>query len=472
MEAAAEYLNTPLTGEAAQELAQQLFTVLARRLPARLLALSDSPEGSLTTLKADKDLIGTVASADGNVDILVERVARSGTQSLWLFSNETLGEIPDLFAELNQIRVDTAVPPFLLKHRIAGVALFNWLGAFVGMPVIYLAMSLLDRCLGLLVGSLRRRTKANTPNPEILPRPVRLLLIALAIDGLVSKAALPLLARQFWATTTTFITIVACIWLAIFFNQRTESYILRRLARTGNIGASSVVHLSRKAVDLLAFCSGLLILLYEFGLKPATFLAGLGIGGIAIALAARETLENVFGGISIIFDRPVRVGDVLTVDDTTGTVEQVGLRSTRIRTRDRSVVSIPNGQLANLSLENLSSRDKFWFHPTVRLGFDTTAAQMRSILSGLRDVLTHDSRIEPDSVQVRLLEFGTFSFHVEVLAYVWATDANAFVEIQGELLLRFMETVQATGAQIASQSFLIVAPTSGAPGEPPKSANA
>jgi MscS family membrane protein len=102
--------------------------------------------------------------------------------------------------------------------------------------------------------------------------------------------------------------------------------------------------------------------------------------------------------------------------------EEVGLRSTRIRTLDRSVVSVPNGQIANLTLENLSSRDKFWFHPSLGLRFDTTAGQTQSILEGLSDLLIQHPRVEPNSAYVRFLRFGTSSLELRVFTYIKAKD--------------------------------------------------
>jgi len=122
MEAAAQYLNTPLRGKNAEHLAQELYTVLDRRLPARLLKVSDSPEGSLATLKPGQDLVGTVPAADGDVDILVELVPlKQGPR--WLFARETLDQIPTLFEELDEIPINTFVPEFLLTTRFAGALL-------------------------------------------------------------------------------------------------------------------------------------------------------------------------------------------------------------------------------------------------------------------------------------------------------------------------------------------------------------
>ena len=151
-----------------------------------------------------------------------------------------------------------------------------------------------------------------------------------------------------------------------------------------------------------------------------------------------------------------------------GTVLEVGWRSTSIRTLDRSIVSIPNGQLANLSLENLSSKDKLWFNPGVRLRYDTTAAQMRSILTGLDRLLKNHPQVEPTSIHVRFIQFGTSSLELDVFAYVMTSDRLEFLRIQEELLLRFMDTVEAVGAHIALQSPVYVDPTN-APTDAPRS---
>ena len=140
-----------------------------------------------------------------------------------------------------------------------------------------------------------------------------------------------------------------------------------------------------------------------------------------MALAAQKTLENVIGGLSIIFDKAVRVGDFLKLGETLGTVDYIGLRSTRIRTLDRTVLSVPNGQIANASIETLSARDKFWFHHFVGLRYETTAAQMRSVINGIHTYLaTHPMVDRSEPIRARFFRFGPFSLDIEVFAYVYA----------------------------------------------------
>jgi MscS family membrane protein len=264
--------------------------------------------------------------------------------------------------------------------------------------------------------------------------------------------SLPLLARQFWAGTATVITIAACVWLLILFVSWVEAYFSQSFRRRNLTGAASMLRLARWCVYLLIVFAGLLVTLSYFGVNPTGELAGLGVGGIAVALAAQKTLENVLGGVSLVLDQAVRVGDTLKVDDTVGTVVEVGLRSTRIRTLDRTLVSVPNGQIANMRIENLSARDKFWFHPILHLRYDTSSPQMQALLNGIRDLLAESSNVEPHSIRVRFLRFADSSLDVDVFAYVLARDWSQFLEIQEGLQFQMMKCIESTGVRIALPS--------------------
>jgi len=465
---ATQYLNTPLRGDSAATLAHQLFTVLDRRLPPRLNEISDKPEGSLADpLLPGQELVGTISSDNGNVDISVERVDRGSAGSLWLFSSNTLESIPDLYEEINTVSVDTVLPKFLVKTRFAGIPVFEWLAVFVGMPLLYFLTVLLSRLLSRLIGLLGGRVfrKPDLANREFLPVPLRLVLLAFVIHWITAKTNLPLLARQFWSSAAAVITIAASVWLLILFANWGEGYT-RGLLRSRNLtAATSMLRFTRWVVHLLVIFAGALVTLHYFGVNATAALAGLGVGGIAVALAAQKTLENVIGGVSLICDRAVRVGDVIKAGDTVGTVDEIGLRSTKIRTPDRTVVTVPNGHIANMTLESLSSRDKFWFHPILALRYGTTSPQMCAVLEGLRNLLRESRNLETASARVRFLRFGPSSFDVEIFAYVLARDWSQFLEVQENLLLRIIDCVESSGVQFAfpPQTMLVGASFSDAP---------
>jgi MscS family membrane protein len=453
-ERARHYLDMPASSRAAETLAHQLFVVLDARLPARLTQVSDTPEGSRANpLAPDEEHIGTIDGPSGKVAIMVRRVKPPKAEPLWLFSAETLAAVPDAYTGIVSQR-EFLLPSFLIERRIGGVRLSEWLVVFLGLPALYVVTVLLNRALTPVMAWLGRRVSARVGGSirNALPAPARLLIVSLAGRWLSLQLPLSLLVRQLLSNMAAVVGIVALAWLVILVNGEVERHVRRRLPPANYSAAVSLLRVGRRFVDLVVLLAAVLGMLRHFGVDPTPLLAGLGVGGIAVALAAQKTLENVIAGASLIIDQAVRVGDFLKVGDLQGTVDHIGLRSTRIRTLDRSVVSVPNGQIANMSLETLSVRDKFWFHPVVALRYETTPDQMRLVLAGIRQLLARHPAVDGESIRVRFLRLGTFSLDIEVFAYMFARDWVHFLEIQEELLLTVTEILAAAGTSIAFPS--------------------
>ena len=457
---AAEYLNVNLSDEAARELAHQLFVVLERG-SAQLRPLSNDAEGSgADVLHPNQDLVASVRSGGGELDIYLERVDRGSYGRIWLFSSTTLAQIPDAYEEIDPAPLKTFVPQVLMTTRFLGIALFEWLFVFIGIPLFFVAAAILNRMLSQVEGDVRRRVHKDPtlPNREILLKPIRLLLLALLIYWLSSRPSVPLLARVMWSGAAQVITVAACVWLLILGTGVGEHFLHKQFQRLNIAGTTSVLRLIRRLLDVLVVFAGIIVILRHFGVNTTAALAGLGVGGIAVALAAQKTLENVIGGVSLIMDRAVRVGEVLSVGDVQGTVEDIGLRSTRIRTNDRTVVNLPNGRVATMSLEDMSSRDKFWFHPTLNIRHGTTVAQMEEVLEGIRKILRESRWLEQSTTRVRFRRYAAESLDVEVYAYVLVREQNLFLEIQEELLLQIMSCLEVAGVEIAVPSQTVVVP--------------
>ena len=453
-ERARHYLDMPVRSRAAETLAQQLFVVLDARLPARLTQVSDTPEGSRANpLAPDEEHIGAIDGPSGEVAIVVRRVKPPKAEPIWLFSAETLAAVPDAYTEIVSQR-EFLLPPFLTERRIGGVRLFEWLVVFLGLPALYVVTVLLNRALTPVMAWLGCRISARVGGSirNALPAPARLLIVSLAGRWLSLHLPLSLLVRQLLSNMAAVVGIVALAWLIILIIGEVERHVRRRLPPANYSAAVSLLRVGRRFVDLVVLLAAVLGMLRHFGVDPTPLLAGLGVGGIAVALAAQKTLENVIAGASLIIDQAVRVGDFLKVGDLQGTVDHIGLRSTRIRTLDRSVVSVPNGQIANMSLETLSARDKFWFHPVVGLRYETTTGQMRRVLTEIRQMLARHPAVDGESIRVRFLRLGAFSLDIEVFAYVFARDWVHFLEIQEDLLLAVTEIVAGAGTSIAFPS--------------------
>jgi MscS family membrane protein len=446
-ELARQYLSTTVSAADGEVLARQLFLVLDARLPARLAQLSDTPDGSRANpLKPDEEVVGTIAAAAGDVPIVLERVTRGEVGRIWLFSAATLDVMPGLHAEVTADRV----LPRLAQWQVGGAPLVEWAAVLLGLLLVYAGIGLLNRTLlPVVMGRLWRRLLGQAAPAGVgLPLPARVLVLALTARWLLSVVPLSLLVRQVSYSVTKIVTIASVAWLLMLLNGRMEASA-RRASRLGVAAVAAHVRLIRRGVDLLILFAGFIAALHYFGIDPTPALAGLGVGGIALALAAQRTLENVIAGASLVFDHAVRVGDFLKMGEILGTVDQVGLRSTRIRTLDRTIVSIPNGQIANMSLETLSARDKFWFHPRIALRYGTTPGQIRAVVDGVQRMLLEHPSVDPESVRVRFFALGPFSLDIDVFAYLVAQDWNHFLAIQEQLLFGVADIVERAGTAIA-----------------------
>ena len=447
---ARQYLNTRQTSEAAAVLAHQLFIVIDRRMRG-LPELSDAPEGSRSNpVSPGLEIIGSVESASGRIDIVLEQQPRADGGMIWLFSRATLLRVPAVFEEIALARAATGLPAPLTSIRFGGILLIEWAIMLIALAVLYPLTRLLNRLLTALVRRIRRDAfeRSTFAKRGVVSAPVRLLLLAIACRVLLQAIPFSLLSRQFWDGPSAVVGIASVAWLAVLVNAEVERSALRRVTANA-AAATSLARLVRRTVDLFLIFVALVAVLRHFGIDATPALAGLGVGGIAVALAAQKTLENVIAGASLIFDQAVRVGDLLRMGQVTGTVEYIGLRSTRIRTADRTLVSVPNSQIANTTLETLSARDMYWFHPIVSLRHDTTPPQLQTVIDGIHRLLSQHSAIDPSGVRVRFQRLAPFSLDVEVSAYVVARDWSHFLEVQESLLLSVTKIVDESGAAIA-----------------------
>lgn len=290
---------------------------------------------------------------------------------------------------------------------------------------------------------------------DLLTAPLRALVLLGVIQIIILLLNLPLIARQLWAVTSSKLAIALFTWLFIRVVSVLGKLVGRRLQRLGRADSTAVVRLIQRTVNLVAVFLAVVILLRSAGFDVTAVAAGLGVGGIAIAFAAQKTLENLFGGISIIFDKPIRVGDLCRIGNQEGRVEDIGLRSTRFRTYDRTVLTVPNGQLSVINLENLGMRDKMWFQHTIGVRSETTRDQMSRLLEGLRRLLAENPMVEPTTARVRLVRLSPPSMDLEVFACVLTTDKLQFLEVQEQLLLRILEVVEESGTATAFPSQVV-----------------
>jgi MscS family membrane protein len=215
---------------------------------------------------------------------------------------------------------------------------------------------------------------------------------------------------------------------------------------------TQLVRLGFRIATFLATAWMVIVGADSMGISVTPLIAGLGVSGLAVALAAQHTIENFIAGLVLFADKPVRIGDTCQFGEHRGTVEQIGLRSTRIRGIDRTVISIPNSEFAKLRLVNFTRRDKILLRTQLGLRYETTGDQLRHVLAGLRAMLAAHSRIDDESIRVRFIGYGAYSLDIEIHALAKTSDWPTFLAIQEDVLLRVMDVVNDSGCGFAFPS--------------------
>jgi MscS family membrane protein len=455
--AAARYLNTSLQGPAADGLARQLITILDRRLPAHLDQLSNQPEGSLNdNLLLGTDLVGSIQTSEGTLKILVERVRRP-EGLIWLFSSATLEQVPEAYSELNSHSIDEYLPVWLAKRGWLSIPLWQWI-ALLGGLILAIGVSSLLR--GVVLPVLRRLVGSLVSSQDnhmldLLAAPIRALAVLAILHVTVVLLNLPLIAREAWREANLGLLIIACTWLFLRVVKIFARVAGRRLQDMGRGDSTSFVRLTQRTINFVVAFLAIVFVARSAGLNVAGAIAGLGVGGIAVALAAQKTLENLFGGVSIIFDKSIRVGDLCRIGDQEGKVQDIGIRSTRFRTQARTILTVPNGQLSSMNLENLGMRDKIRFRHIIGLRTETTSQQLNFVLEGLRALLAGHHYVEAQTSRVNFVKLGPSSMDLEVFAYVLTNVLERFLVIQEELLVGALAIVERSGTATALPSQVV-----------------
>jgi MscS family membrane protein len=453
-ESAARRLDLRGRASAGAEVARRVKFVLDRKLWVDLDALSDEPDGAGDDgLPRGQDLVGTIAAGDRDVPVIVSRHVAADGRREWKIAASTLDAVPELYAAVGGSWIRERAPESLTRIRALELELWQWLG-LLALALGAASASLAVAACALALARRRwRRPEARAGDFEAVARgPLRAFVAVLVFAAGRSALALPVPAESLLRSGERVLLLVIATWLLTRAVDAAARRVSQRMAAEGRIGAVSVVSLGSRLARISLWALATVALVQNIGFDVTALFAGIGLGGLAIALAAQKTVENLFGGLTLLVDQPVRVGDFCRFGDRLGTVEEVGLRSTRVRTLDRTLVTVPNGEFASLQLENYTRRDRIWLRATLGLRYETTPDQLRCVLEDLRRLLRLDARVDPDPARVRFVGFGAYSLDLEVFAYVRTADYGEFLAIQEDLYLAMMDVVAAAGTSFAFPS--------------------
>jgi MscS family membrane protein len=419
--------------------------------------MSLSPEGNQNDgLAEDLDQFGTIQADDKEIPLLAKRVEREGSK-IWLVSADTLSEMATLPGP--NVRNPPEQP---LLNRIpegpivGGAPLSHWLALLFVAAISFAVATGLVMLRGRAFRLLTRKHDQNRLSRfvDASAMPLRFIIAAGLFIALIGSQTLGLsvLARYHGVYVAQFIAGIGLTWLIWRIADVVSVYALDQMSRRGQVAAYSVVSFLKRFVQAAIAVAFVFVLIRSLGIDVTTALAALGLGGLAVALGAQKLFENLIGSLTLVADRPVRVGDFCRFGSALGTVEDIGIRSTRIRTLGRTIVTVPNGEFASMQIENYTSRDRFWFNHALNLRYETSPEQVRYLLQELRAMLLAHPRVSPDPARVRFISLGAHSIDLEIFAYVHAHSYDEYLEVQEDLLLRCMDVVKQSGTGFAFPS--------------------
>jgi len=441
----------PSIGEE-EELASQLFTILSLKFSGTLDFVSNDALGRLDDgLPPDQEQIGVVRGQSEDLPILLVRADDEQGRKLWYISRKTLGGVPEVFDNLQFPVLEKNIPQTLVSNRFMAMPLWQWVAILLFAPV-----ALLFARIVTFIGQtfLRYRAKRlglalGPRQPFLRPGPITLSLAIFIHFRFVGYIGTSILYRLYYRRIILILFAVAFYWIVITLTRAISRRVGASLGNRGLYAERSIVSLVRRFVEVVVFLFVSLTVLKTLGVDVSTALAGVGIGGLALGLGAQKTFENVFGGVSILFDKVIVVGDTCKINNQVGTVEDIGLRSTRLRTPERTLLSIPNGILSTSTIENLRFRDKFLCQQVIRLRYDLSPDHVRYVLGEIRELLRENPKVEDSSSRVRFLRFAEYALEIEIYAYILEPEYNAYLATQEGLLLQVMDTLEKAGAVLA-----------------------
>ncbi len=450
---AARYLElSPENVARGPELARRLKAVLDRHVWLELSSLS-----SLSTGDEEDDLprdIDEVAQVPGRLSEVREpvRLMRvAGDEAGWRFTAATVRRIDGWYERLPHGWLIEHLPEVLTQPGPLNLLWWQWLALPVLLLIAVVAGRLLAELTRRVLGRMVKRS-ASTWDDKMLSRLSGPLTLGWTL--VAQRTILPWLSLYQPAEELSHRWLRGGFFVVFFWAlSRMVDVMCQLIAESAwaqtHPASRSLLPLGMRVGKVVILVIATVALLSEFGYPVASLLAGLGIGGLALALAAQKTVENLFGAFSIGADQPFREGDFVRVEDFVGTVEAIGLRSTRFRTLDRTMISIPNGKLADMRLESFATRDRIRLACTLGLVYDTSATQMREVMVGIERALREHPKIWPTAVVVRFKELGASSLDIEVMAWFQTPDWSEFQLIRQEMLLVFMEIVAKAGTSFA-----------------------
>ncbi len=429
--------------------------------PSAMLSDQEGGKEGEDKLSADKDIVGELHAKDQKLQIHAIHAKITNGSFVWLISEDTLNKVDTLFADVADTEplINKVLPDSLTQTKFFGAPVGHWVAALALMLLSYISCwFLILTLLGFMKNFCQKKIAGTGVHfLETVRVPVSLYAAVWVFALSCLWLDLSVIVRQYASQLNVIVSWTAIALLAWRLVDFGAELVQKKINSQGRFfGYSSILFFFRRIVKVIFGTVIAFIILDNLGVDVTAGLAALGIGGIALALGAQKTLENFIGSLAIIIDRPFHIGDTCKIGGMTGTVEDIGMRSTRIRTVEKSVVTIPNGDLSNERIENLARRNRFLMQERFILRYDTTATQIRALQEKVIDILKEDTHTTEEAFPARLLGPVDNGWNFEIFCYVEISDFNENLRVQHEIFLKIIEFMNENKiyCAIPSQTFL------------------
>ncbi len=448
---AADYLdlrNLPrsIRNTQPERLAEMLAIVIERQIWLDLDEISDRPAGkSGDGLPEYRDELGVIADDDVEYQLLMQRIPDGDGGHVWKISNATVAITGELYQRFGYGRITEAFAKALPDIAFLGIDLFKIVLVLALGLVLYPIVALIGLALARLVSD---------PESTLFPRVRKFFLVSvpvvtvlIAMHHTLVNLGLGITGQRIAQAQT--LTTVAVVWLLLVGSGLVRDGYGNRLRSQGREGALVLLRPATSVLRIFIVIVAILVWLDNAGFNITTLLAGLGVGGVAMALALQKPLEDVFGALTLYTQQPVRIGDFCRIGAQTGTIEEIGLRTTRLRTLANTLISVPNHRLAAEPIDNISARSKILYSPTLRLRVDSSEEQVSGVLAGIRSLLESHEKVISDGARVRFQTIGTDALELNIFAYIDVKVWADFLAVAEELNMKILGIVSDAGTTLA-----------------------
>lgn len=408
------------------------------------LQINNTPEGNLTDqLPPSQENVGVINISDKSIPLILERVVSKSGEQYWQFSTDTLSSIPEVIENyeptlVSRYTIDSLEGKKLFSYQLADVvaALVMTISSFL---FTYILVWLLYHLLKLVYPRVRG---VPLPLPDRVILPLAVVVMALMLSEVMVYAGVSVTLREPINRYTDIASWFATTWLllrvidAIFTRAVNLSYKKNYTERV------SILGLLRKIVKALLLIFATIVIFGNLGFDLTTGIAALGVGGLALALGAQKTIENLVGSVVVVADSPVRIGDYCKFGTYEGTVIDIGIRSSRVRTLTRTIVTVPNGDFSSMQIENFTSRDMFRFLHQLYIKRTGDIDVVFQMVKHLNTFLDEHELTNQEWNQVNILELRQDCYIIQLQAYVNASGIAEFYDKQNVLFVDILMQVR------------------------------